>query len=33
MDIIQRPGFYLKLNVSETGFCLCLQVEPTKLGI
>jgi hypothetical protein len=24
--------FYLKHNVSETEFCLCLQVEPTQLG-
>jgi hypothetical protein len=24
--------FYLKRNVSGTGFCLHLQVEPTKLG-
>jgi hypothetical protein len=24
--------FYLKHNVSETGFCLRLQVEPTQLG-
>jgi hypothetical protein len=23
---------YLKHNVSETGLCLCLQVEPTQLG-
>jgi hypothetical protein len=32
MDIIQRPGFYLKDNVSENAFCLRLQVEPTQLG-
>jgi hypothetical protein len=31
LDIIYRPMFYLKLNVSETGFCLRLQVEPTQL--
>jgi hypothetical protein len=30
MDIIQRPDFYLKYNVSENGFCL--QVAPTQLG-
>jgi hypothetical protein len=32
LDIIRRPVFYLKLNVSETGFCPRLQVEPTQLG-
>jgi hypothetical protein len=32
LDIIHRPVFYLEHNVSETGFCLRLQVEPTKLG-
>jgi hypothetical protein len=26
------PCFYLKHNISETGFCLRLQVEPTELG-
>jgi hypothetical protein len=26
------PCFYLKHNVSETRFCLRLQVEPTQLG-
>jgi hypothetical protein len=31
LDIIHRPVFYLK-HVSETGFCLCLQVEPTQVG-
>jgi hypothetical protein len=32
-NIIHRPAFYLKHNVSETGFCLCLrlQAEPTQL--
>jgi hypothetical protein len=29
MDIIYRPVIYLKHDVSETGFCLRLQVEPT----
>jgi hypothetical protein len=24
LNIIHRPVFYLKNNVSETGFCLCL---------
>jgi hypothetical protein len=32
LDIIHRPGFYLKHDVSEAGFCLRLQVEPTRLG-
>jgi hypothetical protein len=32
MDIIQRPVFYLEQNVSETGFYLHLQVEPTQVG-
>jgi hypothetical protein len=32
LDIIDRPAFYLKHNVSETGFCLRLQVKPTQLG-
>jgi hypothetical protein len=32
LHIIHRPVFYLKLNVSETGFCLRLQVEPS-LGL
>jgi hypothetical protein len=26
LDIIHRPVFYLKRNVSETGFCLRLQL-------
>jgi hypothetical protein len=26
LDIIHRPVLYLKHNVSETGFCLHLQV-------
>jgi hypothetical protein len=26
------PCFYLKYNISEIGFCLRLQVEPTHLG-
>jgi hypothetical protein len=32
LDIIHRPVFYLKHKVSETGFCLRLQVIPTQLG-
>jgi hypothetical protein len=28
---IHRPVSYLKLNVSVTGFCFRLQVEPTQL--
>jgi hypothetical protein len=31
MDIIYRPVFYLKHDVSETAFCLIFQVEPTQL--
>jgi hypothetical protein len=27
LDIIHIPLFYLKYNVSETGFCLRLQVK------
>jgi hypothetical protein len=30
LDIIDRPAFYLKHNVSDTGFCLRLQVKPTQ---
>jgi hypothetical protein len=39
LDINHRHFFYLKYravyfsnNVSETGFCLRLQVKPTQLG-
>jgi hypothetical protein len=32
LDIIHRPVFYLKYDVSETGFCLRLQKEPTRMG-
>jgi hypothetical protein len=32
LDIIHRPVFHLKHNVSETGFCLHLPVEPMRLG-
>jgi hypothetical protein len=32
LDSIHRPVFYLKHDVSEIGFCLRLQVEPTELG-
>jgi hypothetical protein len=31
LDIIHRPAFILKHNVSETGFCLRLQVKSTQL--
>jgi hypothetical protein len=31
LDIIPCPVFWLKHSVSETGFCLCLQVGPTQL--
>jgi hypothetical protein len=27
-----RPVYITKQNISETGFCLRLQVEPTQLG-
>jgi hypothetical protein len=32
LDIIHRRFFYLKQDVSETGFCLRLQEVPTQLG-
>jgi hypothetical protein len=32
LDIIHRPVFYLKHNVSEDGFCSRFQVEATQLG-
>jgi hypothetical protein len=32
LDIIHRPVFYLRHYVSETGFFLSLQEEPTHLG-
>jgi hypothetical protein len=31
LDIIHHPVFYLKHDVSETGSCLHLQVEPTQV--
>jgi hypothetical protein len=31
LDIIRRPVFYLKRNVSETGYCLRPQMEPSPL--
>jgi hypothetical protein len=31
VDIIHRPVFYLKDKVSETVFCLRLQVETTQM--
>jgi hypothetical protein len=27
-----RPVYFSKHNISETGFCLSLQVKPTQLG-
>jgi hypothetical protein len=33
LDIIRRPVFYLKHDVSETGFCLRVQVEPLSVGL
>jgi hypothetical protein len=33
LDIIYRPVFCLNHNVSENGFCLRLQVEPTQFGL
>jgi hypothetical protein len=30
--IVHRPVYYLRRNVTETGFCLRLQVKPTQLG-
>jgi hypothetical protein len=32
LDIIRLADFYLKHDVSETGFCFRLQVEPTQMG-
>jgi hypothetical protein len=32
LDTIHRPVFYLKHDISDTGFCLRLQVVPTQLG-
>jgi hypothetical protein len=32
LDIIHHPVFYLKQDVSETGFCLHLQVDRSQLG-
>jgi hypothetical protein len=32
LDIIHRPVYFQEHNVSETGFCLRLQVKPTQLG-
>jgi hypothetical protein len=31
LDIIHLPVFYLKQDVSENGFCLCLQAECTQM--
>jgi hypothetical protein len=32
LDIIHSPAFYLKHGISETGFCISLEVEPTQMG-
>jgi hypothetical protein len=32
LDIILRPAYILKHNVSETAFCLRLQAKPTRSG-
>jgi hypothetical protein len=32
LDASHRPVFYLKQNVSDTGFCLRLEVELTQFG-
>jgi hypothetical protein len=32
LDIIHLPVYISKHNVSETAFCLRLQVKPTQLG-
>jgi hypothetical protein len=32
LDIIHRPVFYIKHDVSDTGFCLRLQAKPTQMG-
>jgi hypothetical protein len=29
----RRPVFYLEHDVSETGLCFLLQVEPTQMGL
>jgi hypothetical protein len=31
LDITHRPALYLKRNISETVFCLRLQILPTQL--
>jgi hypothetical protein len=31
LDIIHSPVFYLKHNISKTGFCSRLHVKPTQL--
>jgi hypothetical protein len=32
LGVIHRPVFFLSQDVSETGFCLRLQVQPPRLG-
>jgi hypothetical protein len=31
LGTVHRPSFYLKRDVSETGFCLSRHVEPSHL--
>jgi hypothetical protein len=31
-NIVHRPVFYVKHDVSETWFCHSVQAEPTQLG-
>jgi hypothetical protein len=33
LDINHRHDFYLQHDVSETGFCLRVQVEPSQISI
>jgi hypothetical protein len=33
VGFINRPVFYIKHDVSGVGFCACLQVVPTQLGV
>jgi hypothetical protein len=32
LDIINGPVFYWKHYISDTAFCLGLQIEPTRMG-
>jgi hypothetical protein len=33
LDVIHCPVYYLKHGISETGFCVCLQVELTEVDL